>query len=223
MKITFSEQAIAEIERKQADRNRGARGRGAEAVGQTFYGAALGRRQDDIPGAGGEKAKSLIELQQEASNADVGVQRDFMTVMSHTMSAEDYAKMQEEGFDPGDMDPEDVVTIVDKIKAELVRSGKNIVGYTDDLSMETLSAALGSEGLARVVADSFRAADVAPAAISSTTGWRRRSGTSIWRRAAVPAGALGALSSTRRTYMDIIPRAPGGVREKDFRSRSTRS
>ncbi len=160
MKITFSEQAIAEIERKQADRNRGARGRGAEAVGQTFYGAALGRRQDDIPGAGGEKAKSLIELQQEASNADVGVQRDFMTVMSHTMSAEDYAKMQEEGFDPGDMDPEDVVTIVDKIKAELVRSGKNIVGYTDDLSMETLSAALGSEGLARVVADSFRAADV---------------------------------------------------------------
>ena len=68
MKITFSEQAIAEIERKQADRNRGARGRGAEAVGQTFYGAALGRRQDDIPGAGGEKAKSLIELQQEASD-----------------------------------------------------------------------------------------------------------------------------------------------------------
>ena len=160
MKITFSEQAIAEIERRQADRSRGNKSRESDAVGQTFYGAALGRRQDDIPGAGGEKGKSLIELQQEAANADVGVQRDFMTVMSHTMTAEDYAKMQEEGFDPGDMDPEDVVTIVDKIKAELVRSGKNIVGYTDDLSMETLSAALGSEGLARVVAESFRAADV---------------------------------------------------------------
>ena len=160
MKITFSEQAIAEIEKKQADRSRAARSRGADALGQTFYAAALGRHQNDIPGAGGEKSKSLIELQQEAENVDVGVRRDFMTVMSHTMSPEDYAKMQEEGFDPGSMDPEDVVTIVDKIKAELVRSGKNIIGYTDDLDMDTLSAALGSEALARVIVDSFRSADV---------------------------------------------------------------
>ncbi len=160
MKITFSEQAIAEIEKKYADRSRAARSRGADALGQTFYAASLGRHQDDLPGAGGEKGKSLIELQQQAENADVGVQRDFMTVMSHTMSAEDYAKMQEEGFDPGSMDPEDVVTIVDKIKAELVRSGKNIVGYTDNLDMDTLSAALGSEALARVIVDSFRSADV---------------------------------------------------------------
>lgn len=160
MKITFSEQAIADLEKKQNERSRGARNRAMEAMGQNFYAAALGRHQDGIPGAGGEKAKSLIELQQEAGNVDVGVQRDFMTVMSHTMTAEDYAKMQEEGFDPGDMDPEDVVTIVDKIKAELVRSGKNIVGYTDDLDMSTLSAALGSEALARTIVDSFRAADV---------------------------------------------------------------
>lgn len=160
MKITFSEQAIAEIEKRQADRSRGARGRGPEALGQTFYAPAFGMHQNDIPVAGGERGKSLIELQQEASDVDVGVQRDFMTVMSNTMTAEDYAKMQKEGFDPGSMDPEDVVTIVDKIKAELVRSGKNIVGYTDDLDMDTLSAALGSEALARVIVDSFRSADV---------------------------------------------------------------
>lgn len=160
MKITFSKQAIAEIEKRQDERARAARSREAAAIGQTFYGAALSRHQDGIPGAGGERGKSLIELQQEAADADVAVQRDFMTVMSHTMSAEDYAKMQEEGFDPGSMDPEDVVTIVDKIKAELVRSGKNIVGYTDDLDMDTLTEALGSEALARVIVDSFRSADV---------------------------------------------------------------
>lgn len=160
MKITFSEQAITEIEKRQSERNRSARSRESAALGQTFYAAALGRHQDGIPAAGGEKGKSLIELQQEAAGADVAVQRDYMTVMSHTMSPEDYAKMQEEGFDPGSMDPEDVVTIVDKIKAELVRSGKNIVGYTDDLDMDTLSAALGSEALARVIVDSFRSADV---------------------------------------------------------------
>lgn len=158
MKITFSEQAIAEMERRQGERTRTARHRDVGALGQSYYGAALGRHQDIVPG--GEKGKSLIELQQAAADTDVAVQRDFMTVMSHTISSKDYAKMQEEGFDPGSMDPEDVVTIVDKIKAELARSGKNIVGYTDDLNVETLSAALGSEALARVVAESFRAADV---------------------------------------------------------------
>lgn len=83
-----------------------------------------------------------------------------MTVMSNTMSAEDYAKMQEEGFDFSGMDPEEAVTIVDKIKAELVRSGKSIAGYTDDLDMETLAAALGSAALAQAVADSFAQADI---------------------------------------------------------------
>lgn len=159
MKITFSEQAIKEAQRKQAEKNREAGQTSATSVGQTAFADMFGRHQDSIVDAG-EKGKSLIELQQEAGNVDVGVQRDFMTVMSHTMSEEDYAKMQEEGFDLGSMDPEEVVTIVDKIKAELVRAGKNIVGYTDDMDVGKLTAALGSEVLARSVVDSFREADV---------------------------------------------------------------
>ena len=159
LKITFTEQAVKEAERQRADRGREAHAGVAAAEGQVPFAAFLGG-QNDLPGAGGEKGKSLIELQQEAAEADVGVQRDFMTVMSHTMSEEDYARMQEEGFDPGSMEPDEVVTIVDKIKAELARAGKNIVGYTDNLDMGTLTAALGSEVLARSVADSFREADV---------------------------------------------------------------
>ncbi|MCH5344959.1 MAG: hypothetical protein J1E64_13070 [Acetatifactor sp.] len=107
-----------------------------------------------------EKGKSLIELQQEAGNIDVGIQQDYMTVMSNTMSEEDYAKLEKEGFHFQNMDPKEAVTIVDKIKAELVRSGQVIEGYTDDLDMETLAAAVGSETLARALADSFRRADV---------------------------------------------------------------
>lgn len=161
MKITFSEQAIKEAERKQADRNREAQQQtSATSVGQTAFAAMFGRQQDGILETGGEKGKSLIELQQEAENADVGVQRDYMTVMSHTLSEEDYARMQEEGFDLGSMDPEEAVTIVDKIKAELVQAGKNIVGYTDDMDIGKLTAALGSEVLARAVVEGFREADV---------------------------------------------------------------
>lgn len=159
MKITFSEQAIKEAQRRQAEKNREAQQTSATSVGQTAFADMFGRQSDGILEAG-EKGKSLIELQQEAGDVDVGVQRDYMTVMSHTMSEEDYAKMQEEGFDFGSMDPEEAVTIVDKIKAELIRAGKNIVGYTDDMDIGKLSAALGSEVLARSVVDSFREADV---------------------------------------------------------------
>lgn len=83
-----------------------------------------------------------------------------MTVMSHTMSEEDFAKLCEDGFDFEQMDPEEAVTIVDKIKAELARSGQVIVGYTDDLDVETLAKAVGSESLARAVADSFHQTDL---------------------------------------------------------------
>ncbi len=159
MKITFNEQAIKEAQRKQAEKNREAQQTSATSVGQTAFADMFGRQQDGILEAG-EKGKSLIELQEEAGNVDVGIQRDYMTVVSHTMSEEDYAKMQEEGFDFGSMDPEEAVTIVDKIKAELVRAGKNIVGYTDDMDIGKLTAALGSEVLARSVVDSFREADV---------------------------------------------------------------
>ncbi|MCI9336369.1 MAG: hypothetical protein HFH93_02325 [Lachnospiraceae bacterium] len=160
MKITFSEQAIREAERKRAERNRAQHQESATAMGQTAFADMFGRQQDGILAAGGEKGKSLIELQQEAESADVALQRDYMTVMSHTMSEEDYARLKEEGFDLGSMDPEEAVTIVDKIKAELVRAGENIVGYTDDMSMDKLASALGSQALARAVADSFRGADV---------------------------------------------------------------
>ncbi len=160
MKITFSEQAIREAERRQAERSRAQHQESATAMGQTAFVDMFGRQQDGILANGGEKGKSLIELQQEAGNIDVAVQRDYMTVMSHTLSEEDYARLQEEGFDLGSMEPEEAVNIVDKIKAELVRAGKNIVGYTDDMSMDKLTSALGSEVLARAVADSFRGEDV---------------------------------------------------------------
>lgn len=160
LKITFTEQAIKEAERRRAERSRATHAEQFGASQVPFAAFFGGSGRTDIPGVGGERGKSLIDLQQEAADIDVGVNRDFMTVMSHTLSEEDYAKMQEEGFDLGSMDPEEAVTIVDKIKAELVRAGKNIVGYTDDMDVDTLASALGSKTLAQAVLDSFRQADV---------------------------------------------------------------
>lgn len=161
MRISFQQQQTAvETEKHYAERTDSRRNAG----GNLNYQVAFSDRKEELwggmAGPGREKGKSLIELQQEAGNVNVAVQQDYMTVLSHTMSEEDYARMQKEGFRFESLDPDEAVTIVDRIKAELARAGKHIAGYTDDIDMDTLAAAVGSEALAAAVAQSFRQADI---------------------------------------------------------------
>ncbi len=104
--------------------------------------------------------KTAEEVMQDAGLIDVATQRDYMTVMSNSMSEEDFSRLQKEGYHPGDMDIEEVVTIVDQIKAELVKGGTQVVGYTDDLDAETLCAITGSEAFARELEKQFREHDI---------------------------------------------------------------
>ena len=126
------------------------------------YGAVFARNGQNGWFAKGskEKSKSFGQLQQDAGQVDVGIMQDYKILLSHTMSKEDYAKLEKEGFDFSNMDPETAVTIVDKIKVQLARSGQHIAGYTDDLDHDTLAAALGSESLASAVGESFGQADI---------------------------------------------------------------
>ena len=104
--------------------------------------------------------KTTEEVMQDAGLIDVATQRDYMTVMSNTMSEEDFGRLQKDGYHPGDMDVEEVVTIVDKIKAELLKGGTQVVGYTDDLDAETLKQITGDEGFARELYKQFKAHDI---------------------------------------------------------------
>lgn len=160
MKITFNPLGTQETEKKYTEKRETAR----TERGNNAYCASFLLGKNDSWGqeivSGKEKGKSLIELQQEVGNINVATQQDYMTVMSHTMSEEDYAKLSEEGFHFDNLDPEEAVTIVDKIKAELARSGQHIAGYTDDLDEETLAAAVGSDALARSITNSFTQADI---------------------------------------------------------------
>ena len=158
VKITFQNQKNIETEHLNPARRESVRDK--VPVDRRSAASAVYSNGNRSVGVDAGKGKSVLQLQQEAAGVDVGIQQDYMTLMSNTMSEEDYARLQEEGFDFGSMDPEETVTIVDKIKAELVRSGKRIAGYTDDIDMETLAAALGSQALAQTVAESFREADL---------------------------------------------------------------
>ena len=108
----------------------------------------------------GVQGRTTEEVMQEAQVTDVTMQRNYMTVMSNSMSTEDFSKMLEEGVNPNDMDIEEVVTIVDRIKAELVKSGTHVAGYTDDLDNETLARIVGSESFANQLADVFAGEDI---------------------------------------------------------------
>ncbi len=170
MKINFEHNAKSNGPRetglspRQQDRTRGqavrARGYGAYVDGRDSIhpGNALGSRWNRKEPAG--QGKTLAELQAQAGVADVQQTQNQMTVMAHTMSDEDFAKMAEEGYDPSQMDPRDAVTILDKIKAELVKAGRRVAGYTDTLDMDTLAAAVGDMGLAQALQESFEAVDI---------------------------------------------------------------
>lgn len=171
VKITFQKQTINENDNR-TESNRTEKSswgkdktwRSKKSVNVNF-GAVYESGQAAVPMSSLEKeennkGKALMELQQDAGNANVALQQDYMTLMSHTMSQEDYAKACEDGFDPRELDQDTAVTIVDKIKAELVRSGQQIAGYTDDIDMDTLAAAVGSDTLARSIEEQFRSADL---------------------------------------------------------------
>ena len=92
--------------------------------------------------------KSLSDLQTKAKATDVEAAQDYMTVMSASMSDDDYTKMVATGEKPEAMDVEDAVTIIDKIKLEMARGGADIKGFTDTLDAETIKNITGLDSIA---------------------------------------------------------------------------
>ncbi len=106
------------------------------------------------------QGKTTEDVMRDAEQVDLAAQRDYMTVMSNTMSADDFNQMMEDGYQVGDMDIEEVVTIVDKIKAELMKGGTYVAGYTDQIDAATLKEITGSEAFARELSRQFAEHDV---------------------------------------------------------------
>ena len=104
--------------------------------------------------------RTMRDVMQDAQNIDVKAQTDYLTVMSHSMSGEDFGKLLEEGVDPASCDAHTTVTIMDKIKAELAKSGVSVEGFTDDIDPEALKEIAGSEAYANHLANSLKKADV---------------------------------------------------------------
>ncbi len=157
MKITFDHSHIDQNVDRAATAYRNTQTPRTEGTGN--YALDISGKVMDNNAYGGH-GKTAEEVMQDAGLIDLATQRDYMTVMSNTMSDEDFQRLKEEGYHPGDMDIEEVVTIVDSIKAALIKGGTQVEGYTDDLDAETLRQITGSETFARELYRQFKAHDI---------------------------------------------------------------
>lgn len=87
------------------------------------------------------QGRTFNDCLQGMSGLDMSVQHNYMAVMSNSLSAKDFAKMREEGFHPGSMQPDELVTVTDQIKMTLAESGTVIEGYNDRIDSDVIEAA----------------------------------------------------------------------------------
>ncbi len=140
MRISFDNRDLAEI-KKATESYSKTPDAGIKGVSGAF----------DISGAIPEdnlnyenKKMSVNDLKNSLKAVDVQNNVDYMTVMAHQMSSEDYAKMLEGGVNPMSAEVSDTVTILDRIKLEVAKGGTEIEGFTDTLDEETIEAMTGS-------------------------------------------------------------------------------
>ncbi len=166
MKITFDHNTVNQNVDKATTSYRDTRTTGVKSSGFNSTMERTGDYALDISGkvmdnnAYGGHGKTAEEVMQDAAAIDVATQTDFMTVMSNTMSGEDFSRLQQEGYHPGNMEIKEVVTIVDTIKAALIKGGTQVTGYTDNLDADTLAQITGSEAFAQELARQFAAHDI---------------------------------------------------------------
>lgn len=91
--------------------------------------------------------KSILESFEELSKSDIDTQRDYMAVMSNTLSRSDFSQLMKDGYSLSDSEVEHIVTVVDKIKVKLAQAGIN-TAYTSDVSMEAMESITGSKSQA---------------------------------------------------------------------------
>ena len=106
------------------------------------------------------KAKSAMEeLEAKIGNQmDAAMRKNQMAVLSNTMTPEDYKRAQEEGFSLSSTDGQTLVTVTDKIKAQLAKAGVDVSHMGGSLTKEQFEEIAGSLAAAAQLEHSFESA-----------------------------------------------------------------
>lgn len=114
----------------------------------------------DKPFFGTDSESELDKVRQEAENMEARHYQERMKVVTNTASAEDCARMEEDGYSLNSTEVKTVVTEMDKIKMELAKAGADISVFGDDLSLDQLTEMMGSTGMAYQMEQAITAADL---------------------------------------------------------------
>ena len=102
-------------------------------------------KEDIKYGQGAYKDDALESIKNKASGIDVKNQTDYMTLMASTVSEKDMKDVMDGGYEPGKMEPDQIVTIVDRIKTTMAKAGVVVAGYNSDLDLDKIKEITGSQ------------------------------------------------------------------------------
>ncbi|MBQ1681563.1 MAG: hypothetical protein II067_05015 [Agathobacter sp.] len=104
-----------------------------------------------------EEEKTMMDRLQQDQMADSDARKNQMAVLANTTTKEDLRDMQEAGFSVNESTPEQIITVTDRINANIAKTGGEVSG---DISKEKLEELVGSEYLATQIAQAFQQNDL---------------------------------------------------------------
>lgn len=107
-----------------------------------------------------EEKETVVEKLAKQENVAAENRKNQMVVVSQTTSAEDYKKLEEEGFSLANADSHTIITVTDKIKATLAEAGVDISQYGDSLSKEQLEEITGNPVVVNQIMQALEANDL---------------------------------------------------------------
>ena len=107
-----------------------------------------------------EDEDTVVEELQKKDDLTADDRKNEMAVLSNTVSADDLQQMQKDGFSVNNTDSHTVVTVTDKIKAELAKAGVDISAYGDGLTKEQLENITGSAAVVTQIEAVLKANDL---------------------------------------------------------------
>lgn len=118
-------------------------------------GILFGKGREDQ--AYGKAGKTAQDVKNEAGLLSGEDYKNYMAVMSSTMSEEDFSALIEDGVKPGKVEVSDMVTIMDHIKAVMAQSGVVISGFngSGDIPLDKLEAMAGDAAYAQSILQVF--------------------------------------------------------------------
>lgn len=132
--------------------------RGAVTAGKTVTRGVQQNRGTLFTGiepANSTKKTGILDQLQNQTDLGVEAQKNYLAIMSNTMTGEDFQKLKEEGYSLSDTDVEQIVTVVDEIRIRMAAGGDESVNLSD-IDEAQVQAVVDNAGLAVKVAKQLK-------------------------------------------------------------------